>query len=129
MSVRRTLGSWLLVIAMTISGLIPYGFMPEVDADTGILEMVICTEHGAVTIRIGPDGEPLEDAPEPSDGQKVQAKCAFAVNNVPMAPVSPAFSAPIETQALDGLGGYDHQQHAGHGAVAAILARGPPATA
>ena len=129
MSSRRFLASWLLAMAMAIGGLIPHGFMPKVDADTGLLEMVICTEHGAVTIRIGADGEPVEDAPQSEDRTKAPAKCAFAVNTVSMASISLVLHAPIERHASEALGAYDYRQNAGHDAIGALLARGPPATA
>jgi hypothetical protein len=82
-----------LLFAVLIRAFIPAGFMPQVSADGGSVQIVICTIDGARTI----DGLPNEGSTLDGTLAKAHGPCAFAA-----APASPPPSAPIVsvTQAI-----------------------------
>lgn len=129
MSFRRVMASWLLAIAMAIGGLIPHGYMPQINADSGILEMVICTAHGSVTVRIGPDGEPVEDDEPASEDTRPHQACGFSINSVPLSSVIETAPTPIERLAQLGTASHAYQRHSSDRGVSTLSARGPPVQA
>lgn len=54
-SMARRLAPWLLLLALLLRGMIPAGFMPNMDPANGKGLLVICTASGLSTI--APDGD------------------------------------------------------------------------
>jgi hypothetical protein len=52
----------LLLAAFMLRALIPSGWMPQASNGDGVT-LVICTAAGMKQIVLGPDGEPVDDAP------------------------------------------------------------------
>lgn len=80
----RGFAPWLLLLALLVRGLIPGGFMPNINGDEGQGWLVICTAAGAKTIHADGDGLGSGDAAGPVDTHQ-QGLCAFAM----MAAVGP----------------------------------------
>lgn len=80
----RGFAPWLLLLALLVRGLIPGGFMPNINGDEGQGWLVICTASGMKTIDGHADGLGSKDATGPVDTHQ-PGLCAFAL----MAAVAP----------------------------------------
>lgn len=80
----RGFAPWLLLLALLVRGLIPGGFMPNINGDEGQGWLVICTAGGMKTIDRHADGQGAKDATGPVDTHQ-PGLCAFAL----MAAVGP----------------------------------------
>ena len=55
-SITRRLAPWLLLLALLLRGIVPAGFMPNMDPENGKGFLVICTAAGEATITTDGDG-------------------------------------------------------------------------
>lgn len=52
----RRFAPWLLLLALLLRGMIPGGYMPNMDPDNGKGWLVICTAAGSASIQVDGDG-------------------------------------------------------------------------
>lgn len=55
-SVARRFTPWLLLLALLLRGMIPGGYMPNMNPDNGKGWLVICTGAGSASIQVDSDG-------------------------------------------------------------------------
>lgn len=89
---RRLWLSCLILAALVAQGLVPAGFMPTVRADSGKIEIVICTGTGPATIMMDAHMVPGADD-DAHDNNAAAPTCLFA-------PVMAADAAGIMPPAL-----------------------------
>lgn len=64
---------WLLLLALLLRGMIPGGYMPNMNPDNGKGWLVICTSAGSASIQV--DGDGGDDNPPADTGH--QGLCPF----------------------------------------------------
>lgn len=89
----RRVTAWLILLLFAARALVPAGFMPTVSAangGVGELTLVLCTQSGPVTVKVGDDGVPTERAPAPADTDTaLVATCFFALSALALVPSPP----------------------------------------
>ncbi len=76
-SMARRLAPWLLLLALLLRGMIPAGFMPNLDPENGKGFLVICTGSGMSTIATGGDGDNGGDGKAAPADTGHQGLCSF----------------------------------------------------
>ncbi len=56
MGQARQVAPWLLLLALLLRGMIPGGYMPNMNPDNGKGWLVICTSAGSASIQVDGDG-------------------------------------------------------------------------
>jgi hypothetical protein len=119
---RRRLSLLLLVLALTVRGLVPAGYMIASSAVDGTPSVVICTGHGLETVTLDPDGKPGKPKPARSDN----GLCPYATST----PVAFAAAPVIVVERALAVAVIDFPASVGrghaelHGGITS--ARGPP---
>lgn len=75
--VKRFLAQFAL-LALLVQAMIPFGFMPDTDKDTGKLVLEICTAHGKKFVEMDVSQEDNTDAPTQERPTLLQDHCPFA---------------------------------------------------
>lgn len=121
-SIPMRLTGLVLVVPFMLLSLLAPGYMPQRSAD-GALTLVICSDQGAVELRVDPaTGEPLsQQAPEDDRCHWAQAGMAALITATPAVALPPATLVPLTPTAPDDLWrpAFDPR---------GLFARGPPAT-
>ncbi|MBE1282886.1 MAG: DUF2946 domain-containing protein [Rhodobacteraceae bacterium] len=111
----------LVLVALTVGGMIPIGWMPDARADGKVL-LVICTPEGVQETWVDLDGDPSEQAPEHAD----QRVCPFSALSFATLEMHPGTALPVEYR-IGALWTHEPFTHHTAGFHWRYDARGPPA--
>ncbi len=116
---RRYIGL-LILAAFLCRAAVPFGFMlAPSPAASGIVEIVICTDHGAMTVALDEDGGTSEHS------RTSHGSCPFAASALPAMASQPAALALVVTYASVTYR-LAESQFSSTPRHAATFARGPP---
>jgi len=114
----------LAVLAVLSLGLLPPGIMPERNPD-GTIEMVLCSDLGAVVMLLDPASGETRPKPEPSSA-KPGCDWAMAQNAADLAPLHLLLTAP-ETASRRAAPAMANDRWRPAHDPRGLYARGPPA--